>query len=314
MRTLVFIEHQGETIRPASLAVLARAAALGEADALLAGSGMSGLAELAGRHGARCVLVADDPALDSPLPQPRVDVLAPLAADYDNVFFAQSVLAADVAAGLAARLEAGVNWGLVAVEDRDGTLVGRQLVLGDTLAVESAWASAPRIALFRDGTGEPHETGGAGEVVPVAVALEPFSTAARIVESTREESGGRALEDAEVVVAGGRGVGEAAGFAALERLADALGGAVAATGAAVGAGWYPRAAQVGQTGKTVAPRLYLACGISGAIQHRVGMQRSGTIVAINTDPRAPIMELADLCVVGDLKTIVPRLTELLRAD
>ena len=147
----------------------------------------------------------------------------------------------------------------------------------------------------------------------LAVELEDFSRAATMVEQAHEESEGPSIEDADVIVAGGRGLGGPENFALVEELAKALGGAVAATRAVVDAGWYPYATQVGQTGKTVAPKLYVACGISGAIQHKVGMQGSNMIVAINKDPNAPIFEFADLGVVGDLHAIVPKLTELVRA-
>ena len=134
-----------------------------------------------------------------------------------------------------------------------------------------------------------------------------------MVEQAHEESEGPSIEDADVIVAGGRGLGGPEGFQAVEELAKALGGAVAATRAVVDAGWYPYSAQVGQTGKTVSPKLYVAVGISGAIQHKVGMQSSSLIVAINKDPNAPIFEYADLGVVGDLNEILPKLTELVRA-
>ena len=143
--------------------------------------------------------------------------------------------------------------------------------------------------------------------------LQDFSLAARMVEQAHEESEGPSIEDADVIVAGGRGLGGPENFALVEELAKALGGAVAATRAVVDAGWYPYAAQVGQTGKTVSPKLYVAVGISGAIQHKVGMQSSAVIVAINKDPNAPIFEYADFGVVGDLHEIVPKLTELVRA-
>jgi electron transfer flavoprotein alpha subunit len=144
------------------------------------------------------------------------------------------------------------------------------------------------------------------------VQLEDFSTRARMVEQAHEESEGPSIEDADVIVAGGRGLGGPENFALVEELAKALGGAVGATRAVVDAGWYPYSAQVGQTGKTVSPRLYIGVGVSGAIQHKVGMQGSNVIVAINKDPNAPIFEYADLGVVGDLHAIVPKLTDLVR--
>jgi electron transfer flavoprotein alpha subunit len=145
------------------------------------------------------------------------------------------------------------------------------------------------------------------------VELEDFSSQAEMVEQAHAEQEGPSIEDADVIVAGGRGLGEPEKFALAEELAKALGGAVAATRAVVDAGWYPYSAQVGQTGKTVSPKLYVALGISGAIQHKVGMQAANVIVAINKDPNAPIFEFSDLGVVGDLHAIVPKLTELVRA-
>jgi electron transfer flavoprotein alpha subunit len=231
---------------------------------------------------------------------------------FDAVLFAQSVLAADVAAGLAARLEAGLSWDLVDLSIRDGALVGTQPALGDSVYVEAGWTSPVALAVFRPGTSEPAAPAGGADVRDVAVELEERSTLVELVEHSVEEAEGPSIEDADVVVAGGRGLGAADGFAVVEQLAEALGGAVGATRAVVDAGWYPYPTQVGQTGKTVSPKLYVAVGISGAIQHKVGMQGAGTIVAINKDPHAPIFEYADLGVVGDLHEIVPELTRLVR--
>ena len=316
MPTLVFVEHHDDEPLRAALGVLSRASQLGdEVTALVCGSGVGSLAASVGRHGAARVLVADDPALEAPLPQPRVDVLARLVGErgYDTVLFAATVLTADVAAGLAARLGAGLNWDLVDVARRDRELVGKRPALGDSVLVDVGWKGEPRIALIRSGTFDPVESGGEPDVEAVPVELEEWSSGTRMLEQAHEEQTGPSIEDADVVVAGGRGLGSAEKFSLLEDLAKALGGAVAATRAVVDAGWYPYATQVGQTGRTVSPKLYIACGISGAIQHKVGMQGSGTVVAINKDPNAPIFEYSDVAVVGDLHEIVPRLAELVRA-
>jgi electron transfer flavoprotein alpha subunit len=315
MGILVYLEdHEGELVK-GSLGVLGKASQLGDdVAAVVCGSGVGDLAAQAGRYGAGRVYVAEDPALEAPLPQPRVDVLAKLVGEqsFDTVLFGASVLTADVAAGLAARLGAGLNWDLVDLETRDGKLVGRRPALQDSVYVDVGWKGEPRLALVRSGTFEPVESGGEADVEAVPVEIESFSTQAVMVERAHAESEGPSIEDADVIVAGGRGLGSPEKFGLLEELAEALGGAVGATRAVVDAGWYPYSAQVGQTGKTVAPKLYLACGISGAIQHKVGMQASGTIVAVNKDPNAPIFEYADLGVVGDLHEIVPKLTQLVK--
>ncbi len=317
MSVLVFLEHHDGELQKGSLAVLSKAASLGIGDVagVIVGSGVEGLAEQAAKHGAATVYVADDAKLEAPLPQPRVDAIAQLVEQHglETVLFAQSILAADIASGLAARLEAGLNWQLTDLASADGGVVGKQSALGDSVVVDVGWTSTPRIGLFRAGALDPSEQPAAGAVEPFEVELQEHSLAAEMVERAHAEESGPSIEDANVIVAGGRGLGEPEKFALVEELAKALGGAVAATRAVVDAGWYPYAAQVGQTGKSVSPTLYVACGISGAIQHKVGMQSSKTIVAINKDPNAPIFEFADLGVVGDLHQIVPKLTELVRA-
>jgi electron transfer flavoprotein alpha subunit len=311
--TLVFLEHHGNELLKPALGVLSKAASLGDDLAgIVIGSGVRALADEAGKFGARRVYVADDPQLEAPLSQPRVDVLAQVVGDkdVDTVLFANSVLAADVAAGLAARLEAGLNWDLVDVERRDGALVAKRPALQDSVYVDVGWTSEPRLALFRTGSFDPAASSGSADVEDVDVRLEDFSAGARMIEQAHEESSGPSIEDADVVVAGGRGLGGPENFTLVEELAKALGGAVGATRAVVDAGWYPYSAQVGQTGKTVSPKLYVACGVSGAIQHKVGMQSSGVIVAVNKDANAPIFEFSDFGVVGDVHQIVPKLTEL----
>jgi electron transfer flavoprotein alpha subunit len=314
--TLVFLEHHDGELQKGSLGVLAKAASLGDdVTGVVLGSGVAELAPQAGKFGAQRVLVVDDPALEAPLPQPRVDALAQIVRDrgFDTVLFAGSVLAADTAAGLAARLDAGLNWDLTDLASEDGRLVGKRPALEDSVYVDVGWRGEPRLALFRSGAFDPAETAGEADVEEVSVSLEDFSQAAKMLEQAHEERSGPSIEDAEIIVAGGRGLGGPENFKLCEELAEALGGAVAATRAVVDAGWYPYAAQVGQTGRSVSPKLYVACGISGAIQHKVGMQSSNVIVAINKDPNAPIFEFSDLGIVGDLHEIVPKLTELVRA-
>jgi len=316
VRFLVFLEHHEGRLQKDSLGLLSKAASLGgEVEAVLLGSEVNELAAEAGKYGATKVWVDDDVLLDKPLSQPRVDALETLLGDqeFDAVLFAASVLSADIAAALAARLDAGLNYDLTDLAVEDGKLVGKRPALGDSVYADVGWTSEPRLALIRSGTFEPKEAGGSAEVAPFESRFQDFSLAATMVEQAHEESQGPSIEDADVIVAAGRGLGGPDNFGLVEELAKALGGAVAATRAVVDAGWYPYSTQVGQTGKTVSPKLYVAVGISGAIQHKVGMQSSGLIVAINKDPNAPIFEYADLGVVGDLNEIVPKLTELVRA-
>jgi electron transfer flavoprotein alpha subunit len=315
VRSLVFLEHYHGELEKGGLGVLSKAASLGEAAGVVLGDGASGAAAGAGAFGATKVYVCEADELHAPLPQPRVDALATLVEQTgaDAVLFGASVLAADVASGLAARLDAGLNWDLTDLSLTDDELVGTRPALGDTVIVDVGWKGGPRLGMVRSGALDAVESGGTAEVETFETTFSDFSTLATLVEQTQEESSGPSIEDADIIVAGGRGLGSPEGFTMLEELAAALGGAVGATRAVVDAGWYPYSTQVGQTGKSVAPRLYIACGISGAIQHKVGMQGSGTIVAINKDPNAPIFDFCDIGVVGDLHQIVPKLTELVRS-
>jgi electron transfer flavoprotein alpha subunit len=250
------------------------------------------------------------------LAQPIVDVMAKLISDegYSYALFGGGLLGFEIGAGLTARLGAGVTMEVTDVKVSDGKLVAERPVLQDSAIVDVGYVGEPGIIIGRLNAFDATERdGGSAEVADVEVELSEWSTKATMV--TRGESRGEDvnIEDAELLVGGGRGLGEADNFKLAEELADALGGAVAATRAVVDAGWYPYAAQIGQTGKTVAPRLYLAAGISGAIQHKVGMQSSENILAINKDPNAPIFEFCDLGVVGDLHKILPKLTEAVKA-
>ncbi len=319
MKSLVFLEHQGTELTRGSLGVLAKAVALaGEpVSAVVAGAGdLEELAVAAGKFGAAKVYLARHEALDPPLPQPRVDVLERIATSrgYDTFLLSNSVLGADVAAGLAARLNAGLNWDLVDVVVSGGDLIGKRLAFQDSVLIDVGWRGERRVALFRPGSFEPEPVGeGEPEIEEVTVEFKPYSVAATVSSRRVQETGaGPSVEDADVIVAGGMGLGGAENFSLAEDLAQVLGGVVGATRAAVYAGWYPRSTQIGQTGKTVSPKLYLALGISGAVQHKVGMQGSKVIVAVNKDASAPIFECSDLAVIGDLQTIVPQLTALLR--
>ncbi|TAM86885.1 MAG: electron transfer flavoprotein subunit alpha/FixB family protein, partial [Jatrophihabitans sp.] len=212
----------------------------------------------------------------------------------------------EVAARLAFKTGSGILTDAVGV-DADGAT---QSIFGGAITVQSRVSAGTPIVTVRPNSIAPVAAPAAGEQVAVAVDVSDAGKAARILESVVEEKGSRPqLSDASVVVSGGRGVGNAENFAIIEKLADSLGAAVGASRAVVDAGWVPHTMQVGQTGVTVSPQLYIAVGISGAIQHRAGMQTSKTIVAINKDPEAPIFDLADFGVVGDLFQVAPQLTE-----
>jgi electron transfer flavoprotein alpha subunit len=250
------------------------------------------------------------------LAQPIVDAMAKVFGEhgYDYALFGGGLLGFEIGAGLTARLGAGVTMEVTEVKVEDGKLVAVRPILQDSAIVDVGYVGEPGIIIGRLNAFDAAEGGnGAAEVVDVEVELSDFSTKAKMVTRGEQRGGDVNIEDADILVGGGRGLGEADNFKLAEELADALGGAVAATRAVVDAGWYPYSAQIGQTGKTVAPKLYLAAGISGAIQHKVGMQNSDNILAINKDPNAPIFEFCDLGVVGDLHKILPKLTEAVKA-
>jgi electron transfer flavoprotein alpha subunit len=250
------------------------------------------------------------------LAQPIVDAMAKVISDegFSYALFGGGLLGFEIGAGLTARLNAGVTMEVTAVRVADGKLVAERPVLQDSAIVDVGYVGEPGIIIGRLNAFDLNEgPGGSAEVVDVDIDLSGWSTKARMVTRGEQRGADVNIEDAEILVGGGRGLGEKDNFKLAEDLADALGGAVAATRAVVDAGWYPYAAQIGQTGKTVAPKLYLAAGISGAIQHKVGMLSSENILAVNKDPNAPIFEFSDLGVVGDLHKILPKLTEAVRA-
>jgi electron transfer flavoprotein alpha subunit len=266
-----------------------------------------------GAYGATKVYRANAP---EGLAQPVVDAMAKVIADdgFDYALFGGGLLGFEIGAGLTARLNGGVTMEVTAVKAQDGKLVAERPILQDSAIVDVEYVGKPGIIIGRlNAFDAATPTDEKAEVVDVDVQLEEHSTRAVMVKRGEQRGADVNIEDAELLVAGGRGLGKSEGFDLCEELAGALGGAVAATRAVVDAGWYPYAAQIGQTGKTVAPKLYLAAGISGAIQHKVGMQSSENIVAINKDPNAPIFEYSDLGVVGDLNKILPKLTEAIKA-
>jgi electron transfer flavoprotein alpha subunit len=250
------------------------------------------------------------------LAQPVVDAAAKVVEEHGckYVLFGGGLLGFEIGAGLAARLNSGVCMEVTAVRAEGGELIAERPILQDSQIAEVKFRNSPGVIIGRLNAFEIREAGGgAAAVEDITVDYAPQSSQATMVARGEQRGADVNIEDASVLVAGGRGLGKSEGFQALEELAGALGGAVAATRAVVDAGWFPYAGQIGQTGKTVAPKLYLAAGISGAIQHKVGMQNSENIVAINKDSNAPIFEFSDLGIVGDLNKIVPKLTEAVKA-
>ncbi len=276
-----------------------------------AGLGDDVLAPL-GAHGATKVFRAEGP---EGLAQPVVDAMAKVIADngHGYALFGGGLLGFEIGAGLTARLDAGVCMEVTSVRVEDGKLVAERPILQDSQISDVHYRADVGVIIGRLNAFEAKESGGTAEIEDVEVEYAPHSLKATMVQRGEQRGADVNIEDADYLVAGGRGLGKAEGFEQLEELASALGGAVAATRAVVDAGWFPYAAQIGQTGKTVAPKLYLAAGISGAIQHKVGMQSSENIVAINKDSNAPIFEFSDLGIVGDLNKIVPKLTEAVKA-
>jgi electron transfer flavoprotein alpha subunit len=316
---LTYALHYEGTFNKNSLGAVGEAARLAtelgtEAHAVVLGDISDDLAGSLGGYGAQKVFKVAGP---EGLAQPVVDAMAQVmeSEGHDYALFGGGLLGFEIGAGLAARLHAGVTMEVTNVRVEDGKLVAERPILGDSAISESRYKSRGIIIGRLNAFEVPQGSGDSAPVESVDVQFSPFSTKAKMVQRGEQRGADVNIEDAEILVAGGRGLGKPEGFDALQELARAFGGnsAVAATRAVVDAGWYPYAGQIGQTGKTVAPKLYLAAGISGAIQHKVGMQSSENIVAINKDANAPIFEFSDLGIVGDLNKIVPKLTEAVKA-
>ena len=307
---LVLVEHAEGSLKKVSTELITAARALGEPSAVVLGPAGTAdkLADALVEAGAAKIYVAESDDVDGYLVTPKVDVLAALveSASAAAVLTAASAEGKEVSGRLAARIGSGLLTDVIEVRS-DGSAL--HSIFGGAFTVEAKTTGDVPVISVRPGAVDAQPQPGAGERVTVEVPAQEegvvkITSKEPIVGGDRPE-----LTEASVVVSGGRGVGSAEKFSVVEELADALGAAVGASRAAVDSGYYPGQFQVGQTGKTVSPQLYIALGISGAIQHRAGMQTSKTIVAVNKDEEAPIFEIADFGIVGDLFKVTPQLTE-----
>jgi electron transfer flavoprotein alpha subunit len=318
---LVLVDHTDGEVKKVTAELLTLARRLGEPAAVFVGSGFDAAKESLAQYGATRTYVADGAELSSYLVAPAAEVLAKLVADGSPtaVLLASGAEGKEIAGRLAVKTGSGV---LTDATDlipgsSDDVIIAEQPVFGGSTVVRSTVTTGTPIITVRPNSVAAEAADGSSDDmvrVDLQVQLSEAAKGARITDRVVEEKGERPeLSEAAIVVSGGRGVGSGENFSVIEALADSLGAAVGASRAATDAGWYPHQHQVGQTGKTVSPQLYIAAGISGAIQHRAGMQTSKTIVAINKDPEAPIFELVDFGVVGDLHQVVPALTEKVKA-
>jgi electron transfer flavoprotein alpha subunit len=306
---LVLVDHLDGEVKKVTLELLTLARRHGEPAAVWVGPGYDAAKDKLAEYGAATVYVAADEELTSYVVAPKAELLAQLVADRSPaaVLVPATAEGKEVAGRLAVKIDSGVLTDVVDVADG---FVGEHSIFGGGIVAHAKVRTGTPIIAVRPNAVSPETAPGTPAEERVTVTLSDAAKAAKIVERVVQEKGDRPeLTEAAIVVSGGRGVGGAENFKIIEDLADSLGAAVGASRAATDAGWYPHSFQVGQTGKTVSPQLYMAVGISGAIQHRAGMQTSKTIVAINKDPEAPIFELVDFGVVGDLFQVAPQLTE-----
>ncbi|HEV3171653.1 MAG TPA: electron transfer flavoprotein subunit alpha/FixB family protein [Actinocrinis sp.] len=309
---LVLVDHADGTVKKVTLELLTKARELGTPAAVFIGGAYDTAKDKLAEYGAEKVYVAADPELDGYVVAPKAELLAKLVADVQPaaVLVAATAEGKEVAGRLAVKTGSGILTDAVDLKLDGDTFVAEQSIFGGSSIVHSAVTSGTPIIAIRPNSTPPVPQTAAAERVDVSVELTDNAKLAKVVDRVVVPKGDRPeLTEAAIVVSGGRGVGSAESFSVIEALADQLGAAVGASRAAVDSGWYPHQSQVGQTGKTVSPQLYIAAGISGAIQHRAGMQTSKTIVAVNKDPEAPIFELVDYGVVGDLFKVVPQVTE-----
>ena len=308
---LVLAEHTGGDVKKVTCELITLARRFGEPSVVWTGPGAEEGQERCAEFGAARVYVAADPAFDDYVVAPTAALLAQLVQEKSPalVLLAGTAEGKEIAGRLAVKTDSGVLTDAVDLTPGDdGNPVAEQSIFGGATIVHSRVKRGTPIVAMRPNAVAPEPVPGAAELAAVSLASE--ATGAKVTGRVVAEHGERPdLTEASIVVSGGRGTGGAEGFEIIETLADALGAAVGASRAVTDAGWYPHQFQVGQTGKTVSPQLYMAIGISGAIQHRAGMQTSKTIIAVNKDPEAPIFELADFGVVGDLFKVVPQLLE-----
>jgi electron transfer flavoprotein alpha subunit len=306
---LVLVEHVDGAPKKVTLELLTLARSLGEPSAVFVGAGYEAAKAVLAEYGAQQVYLAADPEFDSYVVAPKAELLAQIVGSSAPaaVLIASSQEGKEIAARLAVKLDSGLITDAVGVS---AGFIADQSIFGGSYTVKSQVSRGTPIITVRPNSTAPEPAPATPTEHTVTVVLSEAARKAKVLERVSETKGGRPeLTEASIVVSGGRGLGGGENFAIIEKLADALGAAVGASRAATDAGWYPHQNQVGQTGKTVSPQLYVAVGISGAIQHRAGMQTSKTIVAINKDSEAPIFDLVDFGVVGDLFDVVPQLTE-----
>jgi len=312
---LAELNAAGGGVRKTTLEALTAARALGEPSAVVLGAPGTAAAvrDQLAEYGAAIVYVAESADVEDYLVAPKAEVLAQLVSEKSPaaVVIPSSPEGKEIAARLAVKTGSGFLTDVTEIA-ADGTAT--QVAFAGQTIVHSQVTVGTPIYTLRGNSVAPEPAPAAGAEQPVPVSISDQAKQVRVVERVVEQKSSRPeLTEASIVVSGGRGVASAENFTIIEGLADSLGAAVGASRAAVDSGFYPHSFQVGQTGKTVSPQLYVAVGISGAIQHRAGMQTSKTIVAINKDPEAPIFELADFGVVGDLNTVVPQATEAITA-
>ncbi len=311
----VLTESANGKVSSLSLELLTKARELGEAEAVAWGSDVAAIAGDLGAHGASTVHDLGD--LGSSLP--GVPVAAAIAATIESgggpdiVLIGQTYDGRDIAGRLSAKLDKPILTNIVDLAAGDPPVASHAIFGGATIVQATFTGAGPFLYLVRPKSFAAEPSGGSATVAPLAVPETGATNASVVVERHVEEHSGPQLDEAAIVVSGGRGLGEAANYAMVEELARLLKGAPGASRAIVDAGWVPYAYQVGQTGKTVKPTLYIACGISGATQHMVGMKGSKNIIAINKDQEAPILQIADLGIVGDVHKVMPKLIEALKA-